>query len=102
MRDDPGEIERRKALAAERRQDRKQTKLSYKDQRELDRLPAEIEQLEAEIADLQRTIAMPGFYERDTAMVQLTLRDLAGRETLLERRIDRWGELESLQESFLK
>ena len=102
VRDNPDEIERRKALAVERRQSRKQTKLSYKDQRELDQLPAEIEQLEAEIANLQRTIAVPGFYEQDTAMVQQTLRDLGDKETLLERRIDRWGELESLQESLLK
>ena len=102
VRDNPDEIERRKALAVERRQSRKQTKLSYKDQRELDQLPAEIEQLEAEIANLQRTIAVPGFYEQDTAMVQQTLRDLGDRESLLERRIDRWGELESLQESLLK
>jgi len=102
VRDNPDEIERRKALSVERRQSRKQTKLSYKDQRELDQLPAEIEQLEAEIANLQRTIAVPGFYEQDTAMVQQTLRDLGDRESLLERRIDRWGELESLQESLLK
>jgi len=102
VRDNPDEIERRKALAVERRQSRKQTKLSYKDQRELDQLPAEIEQLEAEIANLQRTIAVPGFYEQDTAMVQQTLRDLGDSESLLERRIDRWGELESLQESLLK
>ena len=102
VRDNPYEIERRKALAVERRQNRRQTKLSYKDQRELDQLPAEIEQLEAEIANLQRTIAVPGFYEQDTAMVQQTLRDLGDRESLLERRIDRWGELESLQESLLK
>ena len=64
--------------------------------------PYEIERLEAEIANLQRTIAVPGFYEQDTAMVQQTLRDLGDRESLLERRIDRWGELESLQESLLK
>jgi len=102
VRDNPDEIERRKALVVERRQSRKQTKLSYKDQRELDQLPAEIEQLETEIANLQRTIAVPGFYEQDTAMVQQTLRDLGDKETLLERRIDRWGELESLQESLLK
>ena len=100
--DNPFEQERRKQAVAERRRNRKPTKLSYKDQRELDALPGEIEQLEADIAKLQAEIAAPDFYTQDAELVQLKLQELGSAEEMLEQRIERWGELESLQESFLK
>ena len=100
--DNPYEQERRKRAAAERRQNRKPTKLSYKDQRELDQLPAEIEQIETDIASLQETIAAPDFYTQDAELVQEKLQELSDMEAHLEQRIDRWGELESLQESLLR
>jgi len=102
VRDDPAEVERRKAQAIERRQSRKPTKLGYLDQRELDGLPAEIESLERSVADLQATLAAPGFYEQDATIVQGKLQELAATEQQLEARIDRWGELESLRESLGK
>ena len=40
-------------------------KLSYKDQRDLDRLPGEIEHLEAEIAAVEDVLADPNLYTRD-------------------------------------
>jgi len=98
--DNPLADEERRRAAAERRRQRQPTKLSYKDQRELDALPAEIEQLEASIAELQHAIAEPGFYARDSASVQATLRELADSESRLERRIERWGELETLAATF--
>ncbi len=100
--DNPYDQERRKRAAAERRQNRKPTKLSYKDQRELDQLPAEIEQIETDIASLQETIAAPDFYTQDAELVQEKLQELSDMEAHLEQRIDRWGELESLQESLLR
>ncbi len=100
--DNPFEQERRKQAAAERRKNRKATKLSYKDQRELDQLPAEIEQLEADIASLQAAIAAPDFYTQKAERVQQKLQELTSTEELLEQRIERWSELETLQESFLK
>jgi ATP-binding cassette subfamily F protein uup len=42
-------------------------KLSYKDQRELEQLPARIEQLEQEQAQLQASLADPELYRRDAA-----------------------------------
>ncbi len=100
--DNPYEDERRKREALERRKDRKATKLSYKDQRELDGLPAEIERIEAEIAALQATLARPDFYAQDAKIVQRELHRLSESEKRLEQRIERWGELETLQDSFLK
>ena len=100
--DNPYERERRKREATERRKSRKPTKLSYKDQRELDSLPGEIEELEAGIEALQEVLAAPDFYAQDAELVQQKLRELAAAETLLEQRIERWGELETLQESYSK
>ena len=100
--DNPYEEERKRRAAAERRKSRTQNKLSYKDQRELNGLPAEIERLEADIVALQGAIAAPDFYTRDAALVQEKLQELSTAESLLEQRIERWGELETLQESFLK
>jgi ATP-binding cassette subfamily F protein uup len=96
--DSPYESEKRKREAAERRR-RQPTKLSYKDQRELDKLPAEIEELESTIAALQQTIAEPGFYAQEGDSIQAKLAELAECESQLEKRIERWGELESLAES---
>ena len=98
--DNPYEAEKRKREAAERRKLRQPTKLGYKDQRELDALPAEIEDLESVIAGLQQDVAEPGFYAQDHEAVQAKLRELADAETLLEQRVERWTELESLVQSF--
>ena len=99
-RDNPGSAEARRLRAAERKQQKRPNKLSYKDQRELDRLPAEIAALEATIAGMQQTIAAPDFYESDQDVVQAALQKLAGTEADLEGRVERWGELESLRESY--
>ncbi len=93
-------VQQRKEAHAERRKQQKPTKLSYKDQRELDRLPVEIESIEASIAELQAVLAEPDFYAQDQEIVQEKLKELAETEALLERRIERWSELETLQESF--
>ncbi len=98
--DSPYAVEERRRRAAEHRRHRPATKLSYKDQRELDALPAEIETLEAAIAELQQTVADPDFYARDGDAVRDALEKLAQAETELERRIERWGELETLAASF--
>src|SRR5690606_1522661 len=44
-------------------------KLSYKDQRELEHLPARIEQLEARVAALTDAMHDPAFYQRDGAAI---------------------------------
>jgi len=100
--DSPYEVERRKREALERKKNKAATKLSYKDQRELDNLPAEIETIEESIAALQQIISAPDFYTQDAELVQQKLHELSETEALLEQRIERWGELETRQESFLK
>jgi len=89
----------KKREAALRRKNRRKTKLSYKEQRELDELPTEIEALESGIAALQATIAGADFYSQDSEKVQAKLLELSNMESLLEDRVNRWGELESNQDS---
>jgi len=99
-RDNPVAEEARRQRAAERKKQKKQTKLSYKDQREFDQLPAEIETLETTIAALQEAVSAPDFYTQEQDIVQATLQELADAGAQLESRVERWGELESLSQSY--
>ena len=68
-------------------------KLSYKEQRELDALPARIEALEAEQADIQRALADGTLYSSDAARAaQLLQRNQVIEEELMES-IERWTAL---------
>ena len=70
-------------------------KLSYKDSRELEQLPARIEALEGDIA--QRTAAMnePAYYQQDAAAMQLANDALAKLQAELEQAYARWTELDA-------
>ncbi|MCG9714984.1 ABC transporter ATP-binding protein [Shewanella insulae] len=72
-------------------------KLSYKLQRELDALPAKMEQLEAEIEGLQAVINEPDFYTQAQDLVSERLNELAALEQELEVCFERWEELEALK-----
>jgi len=67
---------------------------SYKEQRELDLLPATIEKLEAEIASLHEQVAATSFYKQPAAEIAATQRRLKDCETQLAAAFARWGELE--------
>jgi len=95
--DRPHAAAERKRAAAERRKQNKSTKLSYKDQRELDQLPTKIESIEELIAQLQEAVAEPEFYSRHHDRVQTKLKELADAEAQLEHHVERWSELEILQ-----
>lgn len=72
-------------------------KLSYKLQRELESLPATMEQLEQEVEALQEKISAPEFYAQDQDKINLQLELLANKEQELEVCFERWEELESLK-----
>ena len=93
--DAPEIAEAKRQAASERRKGKAKKKLSYNDQRELDRLPAEIESLETKITALQATIAQPDFYAQDNEKVQKELQQLKALESSLEALVERWGELET-------
>lgn len=73
-------------------------KLSYKLQRELEQLPVQMETLENAIAELERSISQPSFYDQDSGTVQETLNALTERQQALDSAMERWIELEAIQE----
>lgn len=77
---------------------RKTKKLSYKDQRELEALPAEIETLEETVASLQETVNDPDFFKQSNDHTASTLARLSELEEQLSHKYARWDELESMLE----
>jgi ATP-binding cassette subfamily F protein uup len=73
-------------------------KLSFKDQHELDTLPAKMRKLEAEAAKLKEILADPGLYARDRARFDKATELLVRSETALAEAEERWLELEMLRE----
>ncbi len=69
-------------------------KLSYKEQRELDALPARIEELERRQQELQQQTSDPAFYKQDGETIARTLAELDALNAELEAAYDRWAELE--------
>jgi ATP-binding cassette subfamily F protein uup len=70
-------------------------KLSYKEQRELETLPALIEKLETEQAQLLARIGDTAFYSGDKAGILKTQTDMARVEAELTKAYARWEELEA-------
>ena len=68
-------------------------KLSYKEQRELDELPARIEFLEKEQADLQHAMGQPDFYKQDNHTITATLARFEQITIELENCYGRWEQL---------
>ena len=77
---------------------KKQTKLSYKDQREYDILPSQLEDLEAKIEDLNNCLSDVKCYEqRGIVAVSKELEEIKEE---YETKVERFLELEELIESF--
>jgi ATP-binding cassette subfamily F protein uup len=72
----------------------RQRKLSYKEQRELEGLPARIEALEQRHGQLEQVTSSPQFYAGDHAEVEQVLSELAAVQLELEATFERWAELE--------
>ncbi|MFG6245216.1 ABC transporter ATP-binding protein, partial [Vibrio diabolicus] len=73
-------------------------KLSYKLQRELEALPAKLEQLESDIEGLQEQVNDPEFLAKPVEQTQPVLEQLAALEQELEIAFERWEELEAMQQ----
>ncbi len=76
---------------------KKQNKLSYKLQRELEQLPAEIEALEAEQQTLEAQTMEADFFAQGNDVTAPVLARLSELAQLLDEKMERWAELESLQ-----
>ncbi|ENJ1752885.1 ABC transporter ATP-binding protein [Vibrio parahaemolyticus] len=73
-------------------------KLSYKLQRELEALPAKLEQLESDIETLQEQVNDPEFFAKPVEQTKPVLEQLAALEQELEIAFERWEELEAMQQ----
>ncbi len=74
-------------------------KLSWKEQQELDALPARIQALEREQAQLSQQLADPDFYRSDSARVKEVKTRYDELETLLLKTLERWDALEAKQKT---
>lgn len=75
----------------------KKVKLSYKEQRELEELPAKMEALEADIDALQTEVNSADFFSKEVAYTQEKLQALAEKEAELEQAFERWEMLENIK-----
>jgi len=76
----------------------KSVKLSYKEERELESLPKEIDALETEQQELLEKMAGPSYHELPGAEIKADRDRLEAIPQILEERYERWQELESKRE----
>ena len=69
-------------------------KLSFKEQKELDGMPAKIEATETRQRELEAAIAAPEFYRGGAKLIQDTLAELETVKAELDVLLHRWTELE--------
>jgi ATP-binding cassette subfamily F protein uup len=74
-------------------------KLSYKDQRDYDRLPTEIERLQAEVAADENTLSDPDLYARDRDRFAKLTERIARNRAEIEAAELRWLEVAELAEA---
>jgi ATP-binding cassette subfamily F protein uup len=90
---------RASASPALERRPRMPQRLSYKEQRELDALPATIEGLHGDIAVLEQALADPALYGRDRTGYEAKAARLATAKQELAAAEERWLELEGKREA---
>ena len=74
-------------------------KISFREQKRLEELPAEIDRLSGDIEKLEGLLADPELYARDAAKFQKATAALAQRQAALEAAEEEWLELEELAEA---
>jgi ATP-binding cassette subfamily F protein uup len=89
--------ERAKKEPVNQRPARKPVKLSYKEQHELDGLPARIELLESEKGEIEARFCDPDYFNRESDAFLKDQNRLAALESELTNCYERWDELEIKQ-----
>jgi ATP-binding cassette subfamily F protein uup len=74
----------------------KPRKLSYNEKRELDQLPAKIEELEQQIAELHQTMGDPEFYKQQSDQIAEIQKKATALQSELDSTYARWEELDSV------
>ena len=74
-------------------------KLSYKEKRELEKLPSTIEQLENQIADIHTQMGLPDFYQKPGSEISKVQTNLTSLEKELSAAYLRWETLDQIATS---
>jgi ATP-binding cassette subfamily F protein uup len=77
-------------------------KFSFNMKHELERLPAQIEKLEHDIAAMEALLANPDFYMQDPKAFDKCVRETPKLRAALEKAEERWLELETLRQNYEK
>ena len=70
-------------------------RMSFKEQRELEALPAEIEALEREQHELSERMCAPDYHRQEVARLKADRHRAEAIEAMLRERFERWGELDA-------
>ena len=81
---------------------KQQTKLSYKEERELEALENSIPETEEAISELENKFSDPDFFAKHGAEIKELQQELEAKKAELEKLYARWEELEAKKESFQK
>jgi len=83
------------ALAA-----RQAKKLTYNEQRELDQLPENIQELEKRVNSLEERVSAADFYAQGHEISQPILQEFSQTQQSLDQALERWTELEDRQQQY--
>jgi ATP-binding cassette subfamily F protein uup len=98
--DDPNIESGPVATHADSRHQQKPKKLSFNEQRELDQLPQQIDDLETRVEALLEKISAGNFYSQEFAETGPVLQEFAESQQALDLALERWTELEDQQHRY--
>jgi len=84
-----------RAASAQPARERPRTRLTFREQRELEALPAELEALEEEQHALTRRMCAADYHRQDVAQIKADRQRALEIERLLAEKFERWGELDA-------
>ena len=88
-------VRRETAPAARRGTQPERVRMTFKEQRELEALPAEIEALEREQHELSERMCAPDYHRQEVERLRADRRRAEEIEELLRERFERWGALDA-------
>jgi len=92
-------VKAQKSVKKEKPKSVSKKKLAHKEQKELDKLPSQIEKLEEEQVELNKKISEATFYQQGKEKTELVLNRLDKITRELEKNYSRWDELEALKDT---
>lgn len=98
--DDPNLASGADSTPAKNQPKQKPKKLSYNEQRELDQLPRQIEELETKVESLLEKISASDFYSQDRDKTGPVLQEFTESQQALDLSLERWTALEDQQQKY--